>query len=206
MSIDVDQAWTWLAVTSLSFDISVLELLWTVTRGFHVVIQRRGIADAHVGPRLLRAASPAGRSTSACSSSPPATRRPRDGYRLLRESAQFADQHGFEAVWTPERHFHAFGGAYPNPSVLGAAIAALTPNVAIRAGSVVLPLHPSGRVAEDWSIVDNLSNGRVGISFAPGWQPNDFVLNPSGYATAKQDLQERIDEVRASVARRRRAA
>ncbi|HVZ73436.1 MAG TPA: amino acid adenylation domain-containing protein [Polyangia bacterium] len=29
----------WLAVTSLSFDISVLELLWTVARGFTVVIQ-----------------------------------------------------------------------------------------------------------------------------------------------------------------------
>ena len=29
----------WLAVTSLSFDISVLELLWTLTRGFTVVVQ-----------------------------------------------------------------------------------------------------------------------------------------------------------------------
>ena len=29
----------WLAVTSISFDISVLELLWTLTRGFVVVIQ-----------------------------------------------------------------------------------------------------------------------------------------------------------------------
>jgi amino acid adenylation domain-containing protein len=29
----------WLAVTSICFDISVLELLWTVTRGFRVVIQ-----------------------------------------------------------------------------------------------------------------------------------------------------------------------
>src|SRR6185503_12938813 len=29
----------WLAVTSICFDISVLELLWTVTRGFKVVIQ-----------------------------------------------------------------------------------------------------------------------------------------------------------------------
>jgi amino acid adenylation domain-containing protein len=30
---------TWLAVTSISFDISVLELLWTLTRGFTIVIQ-----------------------------------------------------------------------------------------------------------------------------------------------------------------------
>ena len=30
---------TWLAVTSISFDISVLELFWTLTRGFTVVVQ-----------------------------------------------------------------------------------------------------------------------------------------------------------------------
>ena len=29
----------WLAVTSISFDISVLELFWTLARGFHVVLQ-----------------------------------------------------------------------------------------------------------------------------------------------------------------------
>ena len=46
-----------------------------------------------------------------------------------------------EAVWTPERHFHDFGGLYPSPSVAGAAIAAVTERVGMRAGSVVLPLH-----------------------------------------------------------------
>jgi amino acid adenylation domain-containing protein len=35
---------TWLAVTSLSFDISVLELLWTLSRGFRVILQTGGIA------------------------------------------------------------------------------------------------------------------------------------------------------------------
>mgnify|MGYP002653396137 CR=1 FL=1 len=40
--------------------------------------------------------------------------------------ARFADQNGFTALWTPERHFHAFGGPYPNPSVTGAAAAAVT--------------------------------------------------------------------------------
>ena len=42
---------------------------------------------------------------------------------LLLEGAKFADANGFCAVWTPERHFHAFGGPYPNPSVTGAAVA-----------------------------------------------------------------------------------
>ena len=46
-------------------------------------------------------------------------------YRLLLEGARFADTHDFEAVWTPERHFHPFGGLYPNPSLTGAALAVI---------------------------------------------------------------------------------
>ena len=45
---------------------------------------------------------------------------------MLLEGAKFADANGFVAVWTPERHFHAFGGPYPNPAVTGAAVAAVT--------------------------------------------------------------------------------
>ena len=44
---------TWLAVTSVSFDISVLELLWTVTRGFRVVIHEEGSSNS-VGSEMLR--------------------------------------------------------------------------------------------------------------------------------------------------------
>src|SRR5690348_14609600 len=91
-----------------------------------------------------------------------------DKYRLLIEGAKFADAHGFTAVWTPERHFHEFGGLYPNPSVTSAAIATVTERVQIRAGSVVLPLHDPLLVAEEWAVVDNLSHGRVSISFASG--------------------------------------
>src|SRR5215470_10595269 len=55
-----------------------------------------------------------------------------DKYRLVLESAKFADQNGFSAVWTPERHFQDFGGLYPNPSVLSAALAMITERVQIR--------------------------------------------------------------------------
>lgn len=104
-------------------------------------------------------------------------------YQLLFDSARFADAHGFNSVWLPERHFHKFGGLYPNPAVLGAALATITQRVRIRAGSVVLPLHNPVRVAEDWSVVDNLSDGRVDVAFATGWNPDDFVLAQDNYRT-----------------------
>jgi natural product biosynthesis luciferase-like monooxygenase protein len=116
-----------------------------------------------------------------------------DKYRLLIEGAKFADEHGFTSVWIPERHFHAFGGLYPNPSVLGAAVAMITKRVRIRAGSVVLPLNNPVRVAENWAVVDNLSQGRVDIAIARGWNPNDYVLAPDNYATRSEVLVSGIE-------------
>ncbi|MBE9251904.1 LLM class flavin-dependent oxidoreductase [Dolichospermum sp. LEGE 00240] len=109
-----------------------------------------------------------------------------DKYSLLIEGSKFADQYGLTAVWIPERHFHAFGGLYPNPAVLGSALAMVTNRVRIRAGSVVLPLHNPIRVAEEWAVVDNLSQGRVDIAFARGWNPNDFVFAPDHFANSAE--------------------
>lgn len=115
-----------------------------------------------------------------------------DKYRLVFESAKYADECGFNAVWTPERHFQAFGGLYPNPSVLSAALAMETRRIHIRAGSVALPLHNPIRVAEEWSLVDNLSMGRVGVSFASGWNPHDFALAPHNYERRKEVMLDYI--------------
>lgn len=119
-----------------------------------------------------------------------------DRYRLVVEAARFADRHGFESVWVPERHFTQFGGLYPNPAVLHAALARETRRVALRAGSVVLPLHDPIRVVEEWSMVDNLSRGRVGVSFASGWNPADFAFFPERYDRRREDLAAGIETVR----------
>ena len=115
-----------------------------------------------------------------------------DKYRVVLESAKFADQHGFAAVWLPERHFHAVGGFSPNPSLLAAALARDTQHIALRGGSVVLPLHHPVRVAEEWSVVDNLSHGRVGVSIASGWHPNDFIFAPERFERRREICLEDI--------------
>ncbi|WP_437616964.1 MupA/Atu3671 family FMN-dependent luciferase-like monooxygenase [Sorangium sp. So ce834] len=116
-------------------------------------------------------------------------------YDLITSAAKFADRHGFEAIWMPERHFHPFGGIYPNPSVLAAHLAGITENVRLRAGSVVLPLEHPARVVEAWSMVDNLSRGRVDLAVASGWNPNDFVLSPQTFKDRRDIWLERISVV-----------
>ena len=239
----------WLAVTSISFDISVLELFWTLARGYKVILHHdsgaeRGLPNssqqsllppasraapndrlvyvrggtasegkpgqdsrrfpaksAVVSPPLLEA-SPGGKAErrgmdfSLFYFASDASEDGENKYRLLVEGAKIADRNGFTAVWTPERHFHAFGGLYPNPALTGAALAMVTERIRIRAGSVVLPLHDVIRVAEEWALVDNLSRGRVDISFASGWHANDFVLRPENYSDRHAGLFRDIDVVR----------
>lgn len=180
-------AGTWLALTSVSFDISVLEIFGALAEGFHVVIAgERGISaqaepeSKAVGFSLFYFGNDSTQHGQA--------------YQLLIEGAKLADQNGFEAVWTPERHFAEFGGMFPNPAITGATVAAVTQHIGIRAGSCVLPLHDPVAIAEDWSLLDNLSNGRVGLAFASGWNVNDFVTAPEAYRQRSTLLENGIEE------------
>ena len=190
-----EPAGNWLAVTSLSFDISVLELLWTLARGFKVVVhadQERSAGAEGAASRGPWRPIDFGIAMWGSDAGPGPKK-----YELMLESAKFGDRHGFSSFCTPERHFGAFGGPFPNPSVTGAAVAAVTENIRIRAGSCVLPLHHPIRVAEEYAVVDNLSAGRVEICFASGWQPNDFVIRPAAFETAKTGMFENAAKVQA---------
>ncbi|WP_027661434.1 MupA/Atu3671 family FMN-dependent luciferase-like monooxygenase [Salinispora fenicalii] len=109
-----------------------------------------------------------------------------DRYRFILEVAQFIDARGFTAIWTPERHFQEFGGSFPNPAVLSAAIATTTTSIGLRAGSVVVPHHHPVRIIEEWALVDQLSGGRAGLCLATGWHHGDFVFYPQHYETRRE--------------------
>ncbi|QHI35455.1 Linear gramicidin synthase subunit D [Kordia antarctica] len=181
----------WLAQTSINFDISILELVWTISRGHSVVLQQtnpyklipENISDGD--KKLDFSVMFFG-----------ADKKTESKYDLLLNTAKYSDENGFSAIWTPERHFGEFGGAFASPAVIGSALAVSTKNINIRSGSVVLPLHDPIRVAEEWSIIDNLSHGRVGMSIASGWQPDDFVFFNSDYKGRHQDMRDRIKELR----------
>ncbi len=120
-------------------------------------------------------------------------------YDAILDLAAAADRAGLSFVSVPERHFHAFGGAFPAPAVVGAALAVRTDRIQLRAGSVITPLHDVVRVAEDWSVVDNLSKGRVGLSLGSGWSANDFVLAPDArrYERRRELVREHVTVLRA---------
>jgi natural product biosynthesis luciferase-like monooxygenase protein len=175
----------WLAVSSLSFDISILELLWSMSRGFRV---RIGSLAALCKPPSRDEYYPAGvlpalglfyfGSTDDYA--------PADHLALLQHTAQWGDRNGFDTLWTPERHFTSFGGFFTNPALMATHLCALTQRIMIRAGSAIGPLQHTVRLAEDWATVSRLSGGRAGLSLASGWNPADFVL-------AHRPIAERTD-------------
>lgn len=182
----------WLAQTSVNFDISVLEIIWTISRGHTIVLQQSDPLKILPAAQLEPAAA---MDFSVMFFG--ADKGSEQKYDLLLDTARYADEHGFTAIWTPERHFSEFGGAFASPGILGGSIAAITKNIGIRAGSVVLPLHDPVRVAEEWSVIDNISNGRIGLSIASGWHPNDFIFYNANYKERHREMRERIQELKA---------
>ena len=67
----------------------------------------------------------------------------------------------------------------------------------MRAGSCVVPLHHPARIAEEWAVIDNLTNGRAALAVASGWHPDDFVLRPENTPPAnRQALFDATEQIR----------
>ena len=89
----------------------------------------------------------------------------------LREIAVLADELGYDAFSTTEHHLHSEGGeAMPDPLMLYADLAARTKNIHFYPMSIVPTANDPIRVAESIALLDQLTQGRVGLTFARGYQ------------------------------------
>lgn len=73
-------------------------------------------------------------------------------------------------------HHGADDGHLPSPIVLASAIAARTERLPIMLAAVVLPFWDPVRLAEDMSVLDIVSNGRVSYAFGIGHRPEEYEL------------------------------
>lgn len=86
-----------------------------------------------------------------------------------RRHAVMADQLGFDGIWLGEHHFDADGvDASANPIMLAADLAARTKKLRLGLAAVQLPLWNPVRLAEDLSLLDHFSGGRLEPAFARG--------------------------------------
>src|SRR5579862_151165 len=85
-----------------------------------------------------------------------------------------AEELGFNAVWVPEHHFGLFG-CLPSPTTFLGYVAARTRRVQLGAATVVLPCSHPLRVAEEWALLDLLSDGRAVFSAGRGYDAREYA-------------------------------
>src|SRR2546425_7064743 len=114
---------------------------------------------------------------------------PADVYAHALAECKLADELGFDTVWLAEHHFSVYGIA-PSLPVLAAAVARETRRVRIGTAVVIAPFAHPVRIAEEWAMVDILSNGRLEFGLGRGYQPAEF----RGLSISMEKTRERFDE------------
>lgn len=90
------------------------------------------------------------------------------------EQTVLADELGYSSVWFAEHHFSEYG-ILTTPTLLLAAAAERTKNIRLGVSIVTLPFKNPIQVAEDYALLDVLSNGRVNLGLGSGYLPHEFA-------------------------------
>ena len=99
----------------------------------------------------------------------------------LAEQGEIAESLGFDSFWLPENHFTG-PTAIPAPLMLLAAVAARTSKIKLGTTSYLLPIRNPILAAEEVSVLDRLSGGRVILG--RGFQASMF--KPFGIPTSEK--------------------
>jgi natural product biosynthesis luciferase-like monooxygenase protein len=97
---------------------------------------------------------------------------------------------GFDMLFANEHHFDAYGGLVPSPTIMIASLAQRTKRVKLGSSIIVLPLHNPIEIAEQWGMIDLMSDGRVELGVGRGFVAYDYDrLN-----VPRDDAQERLKD------------
>jgi alkanesulfonate monooxygenase SsuD/methylene tetrahydromethanopterin reductase-like flavin-dependent oxidoreductase (luciferase family) len=107
------------------------------------------------------------------------------------EQAELADQLGFDWVSVAEHHYSA-NSLTPNPIVLAAALAPRVHRAKIALLGTTLPLANPVRVAEEFAMLDNLTDGRVIAGVLRG-TPNEFLTYGTNPTESRDQYWEGIE-------------
>jgi natural product biosynthesis luciferase-like monooxygenase protein len=119
----------------------------------------------------------------------------RELYARWLEQIDAAENLRFDSLWATEHHFRYFGGMLPSPQVLLAAAAQRTRRMRLGSAVSILPMHNPLRIAEDFAMVDLLSNGRLDFGAGRGMHPLEYSVLGADWQTAQIRLVEALDVV-----------
>ena len=119
---------------------------------------------------------------------------PESDERVIDETvmeAKLCDELGMDSVWLAEHHFDG-NCAYVDPISFAAAIAATTEQIKIGFAVAQMSLHHPIRLAEQISMIDNLSKGRLIVGLGRGTAYN--IYDYLGFGIDPDEAYERLLE------------
>ncbi|MSO99985.1 MAG: LLM class flavin-dependent oxidoreductase [Acetobacteraceae bacterium] len=122
---------------------------------------------------------------------------PEDDARVIDETlaeAILTDELGFDVIWLAEHHFDGIC-AYVDPISFAAALATATKHAKIGFAVAQMALHHPIRMAEQVSLIDHLSKGRLIVGLGRGTAYN--IYDYQGYGIDHTEAQGRFEEAEA---------
>lgn len=115
-----------------------------------------------------------------------------EGQRLRQFSdlAVHAEQLGFDRVWVSEHHFTRYGGIQPRPQMMLSHIAARTSKIRLGSAVTLIPFDNPVRLAEDFALLDALSEGRLDWGVGRGLFPFEY----DGMGVSQDESRVRLEE------------
>src|SRR6516225_7567215 len=115
-----------------------------------------------------------------------------DLYREYIDTLAYADQLGFDGICVNEHHQNAYG-LMPSPNLIAAALTQRTTRAKLAVIGNALPMYnPPLRVAEEFAMLDVMSNGRLVAGMVIGGGPEyySYQINPTH---ARERFREALD-------------
>lgn len=117
-------------------------------------------------------------------------------YRQVIAQGELADKLGYDTFFVAEHHFHEYG-VVPNPAVFLSALAQRTQRIKLGTAISILTFHHPLTIAENYGMVDVLSEGRLVLGVGSGYLQHEFA----GYRIEGATKRDRFDENLAMVER-----
>src|SRR5215813_7572590 len=108
------------------------------------------------------------------------------------ELTRHLDWLGMDEVWFGEHHSLGYATS-PAPELMIAAAAMQTTRVRLGSGVVSLPYHHPLLVADRFTFLDHLTEGRVMMGVGPGALPSDSYMMRLDYSRARDKMAESLD-------------
>lgn len=112
-----------------------------------------------------------------------------DFYKEVLAQIEAAEALGFHSAWFAEHHFSSYG-VCPAPPVLLSAAAQRTTRLRLGVAVSVLPFHNPLEIAEQYAMVDVLSNGRLDLGVGRGYLAHEY----GGFRVSREESADRFAE------------